>query len=192
MTTAQCLRVLDKINRAGFPCLELWGGAVLDACIRFTGEDPWERLEKFRDVLGGGQKIRALLRGQNLFGYQPMADDLVIAFIKQAVESGVGVMRIFDALNDFRNLQVPLRPPRLWTKPWLLSYTVSPVHRWSILSNCKKLKMKAPTSLPSRIWPAAEPKEPCSSSGPCGARPADDHFALHTTAVGLLNGAGDA
>jgi pyruvate/oxaloacetate carboxyltransferase len=130
MTTPQAMRVLKMIDRAGFSCMELWGGAVLDSCIRFLGEDPWERLETFRDALGGSQKIRALLRGQNLFGYRPQPDDLVLAFVKQAVESGVGVMRIFDALNDWRNIQVPL----LATKAYgaraeaCLSYTVSPVH----------------------------------------------------------------
>jgi pyruvate/oxaloacetate carboxyltransferase len=130
MTTPQAMRVLNKIDRAGFSCMELWGGAVLDSCIRYLGEDPWERLETFRSALGGGQKIRALMRGQNLFAYQPQPDDLVMAFVKQAVESGVGVMRIFDALNDWRNIQVPL----LATKAYgaraeaCLSYTVSPVH----------------------------------------------------------------
>ena len=109
MTTAQSLRVLKTISEAGFPYLELWGGATLDSAIRFLNEDPFERLETFRDVLGeDAVKIQALLRGQNLFAYQPYPDDLVIAFIKQAVESGVHVMRIFDALNDWRNLQIPL------------------------------------------------------------------------------------
>ena len=108
MTTQQALRVLSKLDRAGFETLELWGGATLDSCIRFLDEDPWQRLENFRDTLGGTGKIRALLRGQNLFAYQPFPDDLVIAFIKQAVESGVGVMRVFDALNDWRNLQIPM------------------------------------------------------------------------------------
>jgi pyruvate/oxaloacetate carboxyltransferase len=130
MTTPQAMRVLKIIDQAGFSCMELWGGAVLDSCIRYLGEDPWERLETFRDALGGGQKIRALLRGQNLFCYQPKSDDLVMAFIKQAVESGVGVMRIFDALNDWRNIQVPLLASKAYgaTAEVCLSYTVSPVH----------------------------------------------------------------
>ena len=130
MTTSQAMRVLNMIDRAGFPCLELWGGAVLDSCLRYLDEDPWQRLETFRDALGGGKKIRALLRGQNLFGYQPQPDDLVMAFIKQSVESGVGVMRMFDALNDFRNLQVPLVASKAYgTKvEACISYTVSPVH----------------------------------------------------------------
>lgn len=130
MTTPQAMRVLPMINDAGFAALELWGGATLDSCIRFLNEDPWERLDTFKKALGGGEKIRALLRGQNLFGYQPGADDLVISFVREAVESGVGIMRIFDALNDERNLQISI----LATKAYggkvegALSYTTSPVH----------------------------------------------------------------
>lgn len=130
MTTPQAMRVLNRIGQAGFTCLELWGGAVLDSCIRYLGEDPWERLETFRDALGKNVKIRALLRGQNLFGYQPQPDDLVLAFVKQAIESGVDVMRMFDALNDFRNIQVPLVASKAYgaTAEACISYTVSPVH----------------------------------------------------------------
>lgn len=130
MTRAQTMRVLPHLKAAGYQRLELWGGAILDSCIRFLNEDPWERLETYRDFLGGAEKIQALLRGQNLFAYQPYPDDLVIAFVKQAAASGVGVMRIFDALNDERNLITAL----LATKAYgakaeaAISYTVSPVH----------------------------------------------------------------
>jgi pyruvate/oxaloacetate carboxyltransferase len=130
MTTEQALRVLKMIDDAGFAALELWGGATLDSCIRFLNEDPWERLEAFEQTLGSGKKIRALLRGQNLFGYQPSPDDLVISFVREAVETGVGIMRIFDALNDIRNLQTSI----LTTKAYggvvegALSYTTSPIH----------------------------------------------------------------
>lgn len=130
MTTEQALRVLKQIDDIGYAALELWGGAVLDSCIRFLNEDPWERLEKFQQVLGSSRKIRALLRGQSLFGYQPYPDDLVIAFVKQATQSGVGIMRIFDALNDWRNLQVPMLATRAYggVVEAALSYTTSPVH----------------------------------------------------------------
>lgn len=130
MSTEQALRVLKMIDAVGYPALELWGGAVLDSCIRFLDEDPWERLEKFQEVLGSSKKIRALLRGQNLFGYQPSADDLVIAFVKEAVESGIGIMRIFDALNDWRNIQTSLIATKAYggIAEGALSYTTSPVH----------------------------------------------------------------
>lgn len=143
MTTEQAMRVLPMINDAGFAALELWGGATLDSCIRFLDEDPWERLATFKETLGGGEKIRALLRGQNLFGYQPSADDLVISFVKEAVLTGVGIMRIFDALNDWRNLQVSI----LTTKAYggkvegAISYTTSPVHTTDyFVSFAKKLE----------------------------------------------------
>lgn len=130
MSTEQAMRVLRMISDAGYEAMELWGGATLDSSIRFLNEDPFDRLEKFRDTLGGPQKIQALLRGQNLFAYQPYPDDLVIAFIKQACESGIGIMRIFDALNDFRNLQVAMLATKAYgAKAELaLSYTTSPVH----------------------------------------------------------------
>lgn len=130
MTTAMALRVLPHLADSGFRVLELWGGAILDACIRFTREDPWDRLEQFKRVTGDRVKVSALLRGQNLFGYQPYSDDLVVAFIREAVEAGVDVVRIFDALNDPRNLQVALLAARAYGAEveTALSYTVSPVH----------------------------------------------------------------
>lgn len=130
MTTEQCMRVLPIIKDAGYEIFELWGGATLDAAIRFTRDDPWERLEAFRDEMGGGAKIQALLRGQNLFAYNPYPDDLLIAFIRQSIESGSKNMRIFDALNDIRNLRMAI----LATKAYggkveaAMSYTTSPVH----------------------------------------------------------------
>ena len=130
MTTEQCMRVLPIIKDAGYISFELWGGATLDSAIRFTHDDPWERLEKFRDEMGGGDMIQSLLRGQNLFAYNPYPDDLLIAFIRQSIESGSGNMRIFDALNDIRNLRMAI----LATKAYggkveaALSYTTSPVH----------------------------------------------------------------
>jgi len=130
MTTEQAMRVLKMVDNVGYAALELWGGAVLDSCIRFLNEDPWERLETFQETLGSGKKIRALLRGQNLFGYQPSPDDLVISFVKEAVTSGVGIMRIFDALNDIRNLQVPILATKAagGVVEGALSYTTSPIH----------------------------------------------------------------
>ncbi|HOT92351.1 MAG TPA: oxaloacetate decarboxylase subunit alpha [Anaerolineae bacterium] len=130
MTTDQALRVLPMLNDAGYAAFELWGGATLDSCVRFLDEDPWERLDRFYATLGTSHRTRILLRGQNLFAYQPFPDDLVIAFTKEAVRSGVGIVRLFDALNDWRNLQLAL----LATKAYggkaeaALCYTTSPVH----------------------------------------------------------------
>lgn len=141
MTTKQAMRVLPLIKDAGFAAFELWGGATLDSCIRFLDEDPWERLAIFKETLGGGERIRALLRGQNLFGYQPAADDLVISFVREAVEAGVGIMRIFDALNDERNLQTSILTTRAFggVVEGALSYTTSPVHTTEYFVNFAKI-----------------------------------------------------
>jgi len=140
MNMDQIMRVLPMVNDAGYAALELWGGAILDSTIRFLNEDPWDRLETFRQTLGGGERIRALLRGQNLFGYQPAADDLVIAFVRESVESGVGIMRIFDALNDARNLQTSILTTRAFggTVEGAISYTTSPVHTTEYFLNFAK------------------------------------------------------
>jgi len=130
MTTPMALRVLELTRNAGFSTMELWGGAILDSCLRFTNEDPWERLDTFRDALDGKSSIQALVRGQNLFGYQPYADDLVLAFIREAIQSGIGLVRIFDAMNDFRNLQTALVASKAYggQVEAAIVYTVSPVH----------------------------------------------------------------
>ncbi len=129
MTTAQALSVLPLIRDVGFAAIEVWGGAVLDSCIRYLNEDPWERLDAFHSVVPNPQRSE-LLRGQNLFAYQPFPDDLVIAFVKEAVHSGTGLIRIFDALNDWRNLQMALLAVRAYggIVEAGLSYTVSPIH----------------------------------------------------------------
>ncbi len=130
MTTAQALKVLEITKDAGYAALELWGGATLDSCVRFLDEDPWERLDAFHALLDDPHRFRVLLRGQNLFAYQPYPDDLVIAFVKEAVRSGAGLMRIFDALNDWRNLQIALLATKAYggTVEVGLSYTTSPIH----------------------------------------------------------------
>ncbi len=140
MTTEQCMRVLPIIKDAGYNMFELWGGATLDSAIRFTRDDPWERLEKFRDCMGSGEKIQSLLRGQNLFAYNPYPDDVLCAFIRQSIESGSGNMRIFDALNDIRNLRMAI----IATKAYggkveaTMSYTTSPVHTTEYFINYAK------------------------------------------------------
>ncbi|MEX0743977.1 MAG: hypothetical protein WD118_00130 [Phycisphaeraceae bacterium] len=130
MSTEQCMRVLPMLKQTGYSILELWGGATLDASLRFTGDDPFERLDRFRETLGDKIAIRSLCRGQNLFGYTPYSDSIVYSFIKEAVKSGNTRVRIFDALNDARNLQTALMSTKTFNghAEAALSYTTSPVH----------------------------------------------------------------
>jgi len=133
-STAQCLRVLPLLRDSGYSILELWGGATLDSALRFTNDDPWDRLDKFRQLLGdprkGGIVIRSLCRGQNLFGYTPYPDNVVVEFLKEAVRSGSVRMRIFDALNDARNLITPIMATKTYNghAEAAISYTTSPIH----------------------------------------------------------------
>ena len=130
MSTAQSLRVLPLLRDAGYRILELWGGATLDAALRFTEDDPFERLVRFREVLGPDIQIRSLCRGQNLFGYAPYPDEIVQTFMKVACRLGNDRVRIFDALNDERNLETAIRATRATGNhaEVALSYTTSPVH----------------------------------------------------------------
>ncbi|MHB1156829.1 MAG: oxaloacetate decarboxylase subunit alpha [Phycisphaerales bacterium] len=135
MSTAQCMRVLPYLKDSGYRILELWGGATLDAALRFTGDNPFDRLDQFRKCLGkgftsGGIAIRSLCRGQNLFGYNPYPDNVVIEFLKEAVRSGNDRVRIFDALNDPRNLITAVMATKTFNghAEAALSYTTSPVH----------------------------------------------------------------
>lgn len=141
MNTPQAMRVLPMLKDSGFTELELWGGAVLDSCLRFTNEDPFDRLDKFKSFLGDGVSIRALCRGQNLFAYSPYADNVVATFMKHAVRGGVSKMRIFDALNDSRNLIVATMGVKTFNgvAEAALSYTTSPVHNLDYFLNFAKL-----------------------------------------------------
>jgi pyruvate/oxaloacetate carboxyltransferase len=130
MSTEQCLRVLPLLRDSGYRILELWGGATLDSALRFTGDDPFQRLDAFREVLGPDIEIRALCRGQNLFGYTPYHDSVVVSFLKEAVRSGANRMRIFDALNDPRNVITATMATKTYDghAEVAISYTTSPVH----------------------------------------------------------------
>ncbi len=136
MSTEQTLRVLPMLRDSGYSILELWGGATLDSALRFTNDDPFERLDRFCEVLGnptkgqGGVSIRSLCRGQNLFGYSPYPDNVVVEFLKEAVRSGSNRVRIFDALNDPRNLMTAIMATKTFNghAEAALSYTTSPVH----------------------------------------------------------------
>ncbi len=129
MRTEDMLPICDKLDRVGYWSLEVWGGATFDACIRFLKEDPWERLRKLKAALPN-TRLQMLLRGQNLLGYRHYSDDVVKAFVAKAAVNGIDVFRIFDAMNDVRNLRVSIEAVKAAGKhaQGTLSYTVSPVH----------------------------------------------------------------
>lgn len=129
MRTEDMLPICSKLDAIGFWSLEAWGGATFDACVRYLKEDPWERLKSLRKALPNSQ-LQMLLRGQNLLGYRHYSDDVVRAFVQKAADNGVDVFRIFDALNDTRNLQVSIDAVKKAGKhaQGTISYTTSPVH----------------------------------------------------------------
>ena len=104
MRIVDMLPVLEKIDNAGYHAVEAWGGATFDSCLRFLHEDPWQRLRLLKKNLPH-TPIQMLLRGQNVLGYTNLADDVVSEFVKRSVDNGVSIIRIFDALNDVRNLE---------------------------------------------------------------------------------------
>jgi oxaloacetate decarboxylase alpha subunit len=129
MRIEDMLPIADKLDKVGYWSLETWGGATFDACIRFLGEDPWERLRRLKAAMPN-TRMQMLLRGQNLLGYRHYADDVVEIFVERAVTNGIDVFRIFDAMNDVRNLQQAVKAT-LKTDAHAqgtMSYTVSPVH----------------------------------------------------------------
>lgn len=129
MRTDDMLPICAKLDAIGFWSLEAWGGATFDACVRFLKEDPWERLSKLRKALPNS-RIQMLLRGQNLLGYRHYSDDVVRAFVQKSADNGVDVFRIFDAMNDMRNLKTSIEAVRKVGKhaEGAISYTTSPVH----------------------------------------------------------------
>ncbi|AUW96826.1 oxaloacetate decarboxylase subunit alpha [Streptococcus pluranimalium] len=129
MTTEEMLPVLEQLDQAGYYALEMWGGATFDSCLRYLNEDPWERLRTIRKAVKN-TKLQMLLRGQNLLGYRNYADDVVTSFIQKSVENGIDIIRIFDALNDPRNLQTAVRATKEagGHAQVAISYTTSPVH----------------------------------------------------------------
>jgi oxaloacetate decarboxylase alpha subunit len=123
------LPIAEKLDKVGYWSLETWGGATFDACIRFLGEDPWERLRLLKAAMPN-TRMQMLLRGQNLLGYRHYADDVVERFVERAAENGMDVFRIFDAMNDVRNLETAIKATLKVGKhaQGTLCYTVSPVH----------------------------------------------------------------
>ena len=108
MTTEQMLPIVDKMDKVGFYAVECWGGATFDASLRFLKEDPWDRLRKLRDGFKN-TKLQMLFRGQNILGYRPYADDVVEYFVQKSIANGIDIIRIFDCLNDLRNLETAVK-----------------------------------------------------------------------------------
>lgn len=129
LKTQEMLPILEQLDNAGYHALEMWGGATFDASLRFLSESPWDRLREIRKHVKN-TKLQMLLRGQNLLGYKNYADDVVTEFIKHSVHNGIDIIRIFDALNDLRNLQVAIETTKKEGAhaQAAISYTISPVH----------------------------------------------------------------
>jgi len=129
MTTDDILPIVELMDKVGYHSLECWGGATFDACVRFLNEDPWERLRKIRDK-AKNTKLQMLLRGQNLLGYKHYADDVVDYFVQKAVANGIDIIRIFDALNDPRNMERAMKACKKegGHAQAAFSYTISPFH----------------------------------------------------------------
>ena len=129
MRLEEMLPVADKLDKIGYYSLECWGGATFDSCMRFLNEDPWERLRALRKAMPN-TKLQMLFRGQNILGYKHYADDVVDEFVKKSIENGIDIIRIFDALNDLRNLEQAVKSTKKYggNCEIAISYTISPVH----------------------------------------------------------------
>ncbi|MBF7082099.1 acetyl-CoA carboxylase biotin carboxyl carrier protein [Desulfallas sp. Bu1-1] len=129
MRTGDMLPVVEKLDAVGYHSLEVWGGATFDVCLRYLGEDPWERLRALKRLIKR-TPLQMLLRGQSLVGYQHYPDDVVEAFVFKMVENGIDIIRIFDALNDIRNMETAIRAGKRAGAHVQASvvYTISPVH----------------------------------------------------------------
>ncbi len=129
MKTNEILPILEKMDKVGYHSLEVWGGATFDSCIRFLDEDPWERLREIKKRVKK-TKLQMLLRGQNLLGYRHYSDDVVEIFIKKSIENGIDIIRVFDALNDFRNIEVSVKSIIKYKghAQGCIAYTTSDVH----------------------------------------------------------------
>ncbi len=114
MTIDEMLPIADKLDKIGYFSLECWGGATFDSCLRFLNEDPWDRLRKLRKAMPN-TKLQMLLRAQNLLGYKHYADDVVDEFVKKAIENGIDIIRIFDALNDPRNMERAMKATKKYS-----------------------------------------------------------------------------
>jgi pyruvate carboxylase subunit B len=149
MRTEDMLPICEKLDQVGFWSLEVWGGATFDACVRFLKEDPWVRLRELRKALPN-TRLQMLLRGQNLLGYRHYADDVVDAFVEKAAENGIDVFRVFDALNDLRNIERAMKAVKKAGKhaQGTICYTTSPVHTPALfVQQAKDLKAMGADSI---------------------------------------------
>lgn len=139
MTTEDMIPALERLDKIGYWSVECWGGATFDACMRFLNEDPWERLRTIKAHMPN-TKLQMLFRGQNILGYKHYADDVVDAFVAKSIENGIDVIRIFDALNDVRNLRQSIESCKKYGGicEAAISYTVSPVHNEEYFVNLAK------------------------------------------------------
>lgn len=129
MPTSDMLPIIKTLDEVGYHSLEMWGGATFDSCIRFLNEDPWERLRQIRREVKN-TKLQMLLRGQNLLGYKNYADDVVRKFVETSIKNGIDIIRVFDALNDTRNLATSITTAKEAGGhcQTAISYTTSEVH----------------------------------------------------------------
>lgn len=136
MTTEEVVSLCKIYDKVGFHAVEVWGGATFDACLRFLNEDPWDRLRKVREVCKN-TKLQMLFRGQNVLGYRNYSDDIVDLFCKKSIENGIDIIRVFDALNDLRNLEQAVKSTKKYGGECqiALSYTTSPVHTIEYFTN---------------------------------------------------------
>ena len=139
MTTDEVLTALKELDNVGYHAIEIWGGATFDSCLRFLNEDPWERLRQCRKVCKH-TKLQMLFRGQNILGYRHYADDVVEKFVEKSLKNGIDIIRIFDALNDIRNLECAVKATKKYGGECqiALSYTTSPVHTVEYYVNLAK------------------------------------------------------
>src|SRR3979409_988010 len=129
MRTEDMVALAPELDRVGYHSLEVWGGATFEACLRYLNEDPWQRLRELKKVVRD-TPLQMLLRGQNLVGYKNYPDDVVRLFVDRAAIAGVDIFRIYDGLNDLRNMVVPIKAAKVAGRhvQGAISYTVSPIH----------------------------------------------------------------
>ncbi len=139
MTTEEMLPIIEKLDQAGYHALEMWGGATFDASLRFLNENPWDRLRKIRAQVKN-TKLQMLMRGQNILGYRHYPDDVVEAFVRESIANGIDIIRLFDALNDLRNLEVAMKATKKegGHAQGAISYTTSPYHTTEVFVKLAK------------------------------------------------------